>query len=334
MKYHHVQCVEVAMGSAIPKQNVSLAQPAAEEALRNYVSGRSGFDYGLARDLEMLIAALRAAHHEAKAANQAKSEFLACVSHELRTPLNAIIGFADMIANQQLGPNSENRYADYAKDILKGAHRLSDILGDIIDMAQLESGRLKAQRDTVVFSDLIEEVRAILAKRNVLRSATLNVIVAPDFPETMWTDKSRMRQVLVSLLSNALAYSPPERAVSLSASLSTEGTAEIEIIDKGQGMSPADLKRAVTRFGHVEGEASRERPGIGLGLPLAKGLANLLGGQMTIESAPGAGTTVTLSFPINEIRSKGFEWGKPVDRTEVRTKRLLGEKSAKGFGDR
>jgi signal transduction histidine kinase len=87
-------------------------------------------------------------------------------------------------------------------------------------------------------------------------------------------------------------------------------------------MSPAELKQAVTRFGHVEDESSREHQGIGLGLPLAKGLTELLGGEMAIQSSPGEGTTVTLSLPMNSIRDR-FTWGKPADRTAERAKRLL-----------
>jgi two-component system, cell cycle sensor histidine kinase PleC len=245
------------------------------------------------------------------------------VSHELRTPLNAIIGFAEMIAGEQLGPMPQKRYADYAKDIVKGARHLSDILADIIDMAKLEGGRLKAQRDTLVFSDLIDEVTAILAQRVTAGSAPLRTIVAPDFPETIWTDKSRLRQILVNLLTNALAFTPADGEVTLSATLAPNSDLEIKVADTGQGMSPSELKRAVTRFGHVEEELSRERAGIGLGLPLAKGLAELLGGQMAIESTPGKGTTVSLAFPRTAIESGNFNWGTPPDRMAVRAKRLI-----------
>ena len=297
---------------------------AAEEALRSYAAGRSGFDYGLARDLELLIAALRSAHNDAKTANHAKSQFLACVSHELRTPLNAIIGFAEMIATEKFGPHPDKRYSDYAKDIMKGARHLSDILGDIIDMASLESGRIKADRHSFELSDLIEEVHALLSSRfkNVMEMLKTNV--APDFPETIWSDKARLRQILTNVLSNALIYTPRGGTVTFSAALVANGDAEIRIVDQGPGMSPADLKRAVTRFGHVEDESSREHQGIGLGLPLAKGLTELLGGEMVIQSSPGEGTTVTLSFPVNTIRN-GFNWGKPEDRTAARAKRLLQE---------
>ena len=311
------------MACANYQVNVTLSQSAAEEALRGYAAGRSGFDYGMARDLELLINALRAAHDEAKSANQAKSAFLACVSHELRTPLNAIIGFAEMIAGEQLGPMPEKRYADYAEDIVNGARRLSHILTDIIDMARLESGRLEMQRDTFIFSDLIDEVTAILLQRAAPGSARLRKIIAPDFPQMIWTDKSRLRQILVNLLSNALAYTPTDGVVTLSAALAPGGDSEIKIADSGQGMSPSDLKRAVTRFGHVEDEASRARPGIGLGLPLAKGLTELLGGKMQIESKPGKGTTITIQFSWPANGTPAHDWGKPPDRVAVRAQRLL-----------
>jgi two-component system, cell cycle sensor histidine kinase PleC len=134
-----------------------------------------------------------------------------------------------------------------------------------------------------------------------------------------------MRQILVNLLSNAVAYTSPEGAVCLAAGVNQNSEAEIKVTDTGRGMSPDDLRRAVTRFGHVEDETSRERPGIGLGLPLAKGLTELLGGQMLIESLPGKGTAVTLKFPLSGLQIDKFNWGKPTDRTAVRAKRLLGQ---------
>jgi len=322
------------MGISVYQGKLNLTQPAAEEALRGYAAGRSGFDYGLARDLELLISALRAAHNEAKAANQAKSAFLAFVSHELRTPLNAIIGFAEMISAEQLGPHADKRYADYAKDIAKGARQLSGILGDIIDMARLENGRLKAQRDTFVFKDLMEEVRAISAARFKSGSAPIETAIAPEFPETVWTDKARLRQILLNLLSNALAYTPSDGRVTLSATVTANGDPAISVSDSGQGMSPADLKRALTRFGHVEDEGSREGSGIGLGLPLAKALTELLGGEMTIQSAPGEGTTVTLRFPSNSIRADNISWGRPADRMAERAKRILGEENGASTPER
>lgn len=303
----------------------SLSQPAAEEALRSFVAGGAEFDYGLARDLQFLISALRAAHDEAKAANQAKSAFLACVSHELRAPLNDIIGFAETIAGERPGAMPEQRTADHAKDIAKSARRLNDILGDIIDMARMEGGRLKPQRQTLVVSDLIEDVRAVLLERADPEAAPLEIRIAPEFPDTIWTDKARLRQILVNLLANALAYTPRDGVVSLSADLTAGGDAEIRIADTGPGMSPAEVKRAVTRFGHAEDESSRERPGIGLGLPLAKGLTELLGGQMTIASAPGHGTTVTLAFSMSALTMGTFRWGKPADRMAERAQRLLAQ---------
>jgi two-component system cell cycle sensor histidine kinase PleC len=313
------------MGSAQYRQRLSPSHPAAEEALRTYAAGRSSFDYGLARELEMLIAALRSAHDEAKAANQAKSEFLACVSHELRTPLNTILGFAEMIAGEQLGPIPERRYADYASDIVKGARHLSEILGDIIDMARLEAGRLRSQRDAFSFADLVEEVRAVCGERKRTDAAALIFDIPPEFPDSIWTDKARLRQILVNLLSNALDFTPREGTVTLSARRVPSGNFEIRVADTGRGMSPAEMKRAVTRFGHVESEASRARPGIGLGLPLAKGLTELLGGALRLESTPHEGTTVTLTFPIYAFQTGPVSWGKPADRMSERAQRLLAE---------
>ena len=122
-------------------------------------------DTALSGDEQLMIQALRSACEEARAASRAKTEFLASVSHELRTPLNAIVGFAEIISREQLGAIEEKRYAAYAKDIMNSARRLQNILSDILDMARLESGRVRVQRSTLALSDVVEEALVLVADR-------------------------------------------------------------------------------------------------------------------------------------------------------------------------
>lgn len=284
-------------------------------------------DTALSGDEQLMIQALRSACEEARAASRAKTEFLASVSHELRTPLNAIVGFAEIISREQLGAIEEKRYAAYAKDIMNSARRLQNILSDILDMARLESGRVRVQRSTLALSDVVEEALVLVADRAPPRAPPVLVKLSDKVP-MLWTDRARLRQILTNLVSNALAFTTEDGKVSVASTLASNGEIEISVADSGRGMTPEEVKRAVTRFGHAEEEKSRGHQGIGLGLPLAKSLTQLLGGTMRIASARGEGTTVVLAFPAVAITERAVAWQPPPDRMEERRRRLLGAEAA------
>jgi two-component system, cell cycle sensor histidine kinase PleC len=273
------------------------------------------------------VETLRADRDQALAASRAKTTFLATVSHELRTPLNGIIGFAEMIAREQLGAIDEKRYPAYARDIVASARRLQHVLSDILDMARLESGRAEVFRDTVALADAIDEVLLLVRDRTPIDGPAIQIEVPTDFPP-LWTDRRHLRQILVNLLANAIAFTAKDGRVSLTARR-TGGNVEIAIADTGIGMSPEEVKKAVTRFGQAEDVMTRKHEGIGLGLPLAKSLTELLGGKLAIASERGHGTTVTLSFSEESVRERPFEWSKPPDRMAERAKKFA-EKQSQG----
>lgn len=249
---------------------------------------------------ELLIRSLRAALDDARAAKHAKAAFLASISHDLRTPLNAILGFAELIAKEQFGPHSNPKYAESARSIEDGARRLFAVLTDILDMAQLESGRMEVNRGLVDLEELIGEVLAIVRERIEEEQAQVDVRIDPVLPN-LWTDRSRLRQILVNLISNALTFTPAHGRVLVYGHFAPSGDIEIAVADTGSGMSPDEVKRAVTRFGHATSESIRKHQGIGLGLPLAKSLTELLGGRLRVESAKGQGTVVTLDFALEVV---------------------------------
>jgi signal transduction histidine kinase len=249
---------------------------------------------------ELLVRSLRAALDDARAAKQAKAAFLASISHELRTPLNAILGFAELIAKEQFGPHSSPKYAESARSIEEGARRLFAVLSDILDMAQLESGRMDVNRGLVDLEELIGEVLAVVRERSDEEQAQVDVRIDPVLPN-LWTDRTRLRQILVNLVSNALTFTPAHGHVIVYGHFAPSGDIEIAVADTGSGMSPDEVKRAVTRFGHGTSEAIRKHQGIGLGLPLAKSLTELLGGRLRVESAKGQGTVVTLDFALEVV---------------------------------
>ncbi|HEY7609805.1 MAG TPA: HAMP domain-containing sensor histidine kinase [Alphaproteobacteria bacterium] len=272
------------------------------------------------------VESLRADRDQALAASRAKTSFLATISHELRTPLNGILGFAEMIACEQLGAIAEKRYPAYARDIVTSARRLLHVVDDILDMARLESGRAEVFRDTFALSDIVDELLLLARERVPAEGPAVEVQVPADFPP-LWTDRRYLRQILVNLLANALAFTPKEGRVTLTARRAGDDL-EIAVTDTGVGMSPEEVKRAVTRFGQVEDAITRKHPGIGLGLPLAKSLTELLGGRLTIASMRGQGTTVALAFSADSMRERPFEWAKPPDRMAERARRFAEKQGA------
>jgi signal transduction histidine kinase len=217
------------------------------------------------------------------------------MSHELRTPLNAIIGFSEVLNREMFGPLTM-RYRDYAKDIHESGQHLLEIIGDILDLSKIEAGRLGLRAEPVPVFPLLKTCTRLVRERAL--DAGIHVIIADPvaLPEIA-ADSTRVKQVLLNLLSNAIKFTPTGGTVSLDAR-QAPGTVEISVSDTGIGMKPEDIPVALERFQQVDNQLSRRHAGTGLGLPLSKALVEMHGGKLRIDSAPGRGTTVTVSFPI------------------------------------
>lgn len=231
----------------------------------------------------------------AETANRAKSEFLANMSHELRTPLNAVIGFSEIIQAEPFGPVGDPQYRQYIGFIQRSGRHLLTLIDDTLDLSAIESDRMRLALDDVdvaaVIGDAVETT-ALLAEK---KKTAVNLDVGPLTP--LRTDARRLRQILTNLLSNAVKYSPPGSRVELTARPDGDGTLVLSIRDNGIGMSAEQIGIALSRFGRVGSAYTAQEGGVGLGLPLAQGLTERLGGRFELSSLPGAGTTVTLRFP-------------------------------------
>ena len=247
---------------------------------------------------EFVEAELVKAKDAAEAANRAKSAFLANMSHELRTPLNAILGFSEIIKSGHFGPASE-RYSAYAGDIYNSGKHLLSLINDILNLSKLEAGQLALDEQEVDIRAVIaESVRFIEA---CSRKAGVRVIVhVENGIPLLWADERRLQQVLINLLSNAVKFTPRGGQVCISALDSVAGVT-IAVSDTGIGIAPEDIPKVLAPFGQVASALSRNHEGTGLGLTLAKQLAELHGGTLAIEIAPGAGTTVTIVLPPDRI---------------------------------
>ncbi len=238
---------------------------------------------------------LRGQNLELESANRAKTELLTNMSHELRTPLNAIIGFSEVLRDGLFGPLGTPRYTDYAADIhASGVHLLS-IINDILDLAKIDAGKLELHESSIAIPELIEAVLPIVRGRAESGQLKLSVSLPDNLPR-LHGDPRAVKQILINLLSNAIKFTEPGGRVTLSASFE-RGMISLAIADTGIGIAEADLPAALATFGQVEASLSRKHEGTGLGLPLVVALAELHGAVFKLDSSPGVGTEVRVTFP-------------------------------------
>ncbi len=237
----------------------------------------------------------------AEGASQAKSEFLANMSHELRTPLNAINGFSEIMAGEMYGPMGDNRYRDYARDILSSGQHLLALINDILDMSKIEAGKLNLRFEPLSLEEVAED--ALRLVRNRAESAGLSLVLEfNDLPEVE-ADYRAIKQVLLNLLSNAIKFTPKGGRVSLCAEMRDDSLGDrvrISVQDTGIGISARDLERLARPFEQVESQHSKTTQGTGLGLALTKSLVEMHGGLLDLRSAPGQGTVASFSLPVRQ----------------------------------
>jgi len=254
-------------------------------------------------DKNDLIEALERSKHEsdiarlrAEAASRSKSEFLANMSHELRTPLNAIIGFSEMIHSGGFAHKTE----EYSKLIRDSGHHLLTLINDILDLAKIEAGRMTLHETDLDVRVLVADCLTLMAGRAQGGWITLHNEVPADCPG-LRADERAMKQILLNLVSNAVKFTPPEGKVTVSANMQSDGGLAITVLDNGMGIAEADQKRVFENFGQGRHDVVTSDKGTGLGLPIVKGLVEAHGGRVTLQSAVGEGTRVTLTMPQTRL---------------------------------
>jgi PAS domain S-box-containing protein len=275
------------------------------------VSGKPIFDSsghfsgyrGTARDISQQVRAergLREAKAEAEAASLAKSQFLANMSHELRTPLNAILGFSEMLERGTAGP-LDPRQQEYVGYIRQGGVHLLDVINEILDLAKIDAGKLDLVEDKgIEVRALAEACIALVRERAAAGMLDLSIEIEAAMP-LLVADSTRLKQILLNLLGNAVKFTEPGGAVVLSVRCTVDGGIEFEVRDTGLGMTSAEIEIALEPFGQVDAGTARRREGTGLGLPLAQRLAELHGGSLRIASERGRGTRMIVELPASWV---------------------------------
>jgi signal transduction histidine kinase len=234
---------------------------------------------------------------QAQAADRAKTNFLANVTHELRTPLNAIIGFSEIIESGA----ASGDHAAYGKYIHEAGSRLLGLVNDVLTLARIEAGKLELDQQVASLDEVLgASIRTLLPEAQT-KSVTIKQLPGAD--HFIFVDPNKIKQVFVHLLSNAVKFNNESGSVSVSATLNPRGDLAVAISDTGCGI-PADyLDRVLEPFGQVEDHLTRENEGVGLGLPLARAMIGMHGGNLTLTSEIGVGTLVEVTLPANRLRA-------------------------------
>ncbi|MEB3335901.1 MAG: response regulator, partial [Leptolyngbyaceae bacterium] len=240
---------------------------------------------------------LIAAKETAEAANRSKSQFLANMSHELRTPLNAIIGFSQLL---EVDTNLESQQRDFISTINRSGEHLLSLIDDVLEISKIEAGKTFLHTSTVNLSQLLTTLMDMFRLKAASKGVALQLELAEQLPDVIITDDVKLRQVLLNLLGNAIKFTE-HGSITLRTWMTESGTQSgflfFEVVDTGYGIAPGELNTIFEVFGQSE-SGRRSQAGTGLGLPISRKLVELMGGELTVQSTLGVGSSFRFHIPV------------------------------------
>ncbi|MEE9405496.1 MAG: ATP-binding protein [Algisphaera sp.] len=247
-------------------------------------------------------AALETATHEAQAANRSKSAFLANMSHEIRTPMTAILGYSDLLLDHR---QAEEERIDCVQTIHRNGQHLLAIINDVLDISKIEAGAMTVERIPTSIIQLVADVASITRIRALDKGIGYHVTFEGPVPETVYTDPTRLRQILINLVGNAIKFTH-SGAVTLTfrfnpANENTSDQLHFDVRDTGVGIPPNTLGNLFKPFTQSDESTTRRFGGTGLGLAISRQLSHLLGGDITVQSEPGLGSRFTVVVDAGDL---------------------------------
>ncbi len=249
-----------------------------------------------------LVQAVERANHmtrEAEHANKAKSEFLANMSHEIRTPLTAILGYTDLLREDAGNPGQQGQHIAV---IRRNGEHLLGLVNDILDLSRIEAGQFTLSLQSCRVQSVLADVLSMMRVRAAEKHLDLAVRYATPVPETIMADEPRLRQCLINLVVNAIKFTDVGGVlVEVRYAAGTGGTIRFHVIDTGQGIDAQTQQRLFRPFVQADTSTSRKYGGSGLGLAITRRIIETMGGQVSLRSAPGQGSTVTIEIPAGPL---------------------------------
>ncbi|MFQ5596995.1 MAG: diguanylate cyclase [Nitrospiria bacterium] len=235
-----------------------------------------------------------------------KSEFLSNMSHELRTPLTSIIGFSEILLDQVSGALNETQM-DYVRNMFQSGHNLLEIISNLLDLSKIRSGKMQVHLRPCRIEDILDAVTTTISPLAEKKGLHLTREDEGEYP-AISIDEGKVRQVLLNLLSNAVKFTGEGGSITIKNRLVVNdghSSIEIAVSDTGVGIRPSDQGMIFDEFRQVDASYTRDNPGTGLGLPITKHFVEMHGGRLRVESAPGVGSTFTVSLPLSgSVKSK------------------------------
>ena len=247
-----------------------------------------------------LFGELEEKSRELEVASRHKSQFLANMSHELRTPLNSVLGFSEMLADGIYGALPERASAALGKIQANGRHLLN-LINDVLDLSKIEAGQLTLSPNDYVMGQIVQSVVASTETQARRKGISLVASIADGLP-VGFGDERRLTQVPLNLMSNAVKFTD-QGSVTIAAS-SSHGMFEVSVLDTGPGIATGEHARIFEEFQQVDSSSTREKGGTGLGLAIAKRIVELHAGRISVESAPGAGSTFRVALPVRTVSER------------------------------